>query len=159
MFHGLYFTASVAAGVRPPSGFEGFVICPSGSIKDLKGSFSSFGGDQGKLKKVVSICEGTLAGTDGNSISDSCLVCWGYSYGFIQELPAFKSISSAEIGILIYEYGEIGSLADKFVVIHLLGEGFEQQFDFMLECRVADKGACGSKRDKRYNSTGLLSDK
>jgi hypothetical protein len=46
MFHGFYFTASVAVGVGPPLGFEGFVICPSGSIKDLKGSFSSFGGDQ-----------------------------------------------------------------------------------------------------------------
>ncbi len=89
MFHGFYFTASVAVGVGPPSGFEGFVICPSGSIKDLKGSFSSFGGDQGKSKKIVSICECTLARMDGNFISDSCSVCWGYSYGFIQELSAF----------------------------------------------------------------------
>jgi hypothetical protein len=55
MFHGLYFAAPVAVGVMPPLGLEGFVICPSSSIKDMKGSFSSFGGDQGQSKKVVSI--------------------------------------------------------------------------------------------------------
>jgi hypothetical protein len=48
-------------------------------MKNLKGGFSGFGGDQEQLKKVVSTGEGTLAGADGYTISS-----WGHSYGFIQ---------------------------------------------------------------------------
>ncbi len=42
---------------------------------------------------------------------------------------------------MVYEYGEIGSWADKFVVICLLGEGFDKQLDFVLQCGVVGKGA------------------
>jgi hypothetical protein len=132
VLHGFQSSTSVTVGVRPHSRFESFVVCPGRSVEDLKGSFSSFGGDKGQTKEVVGAGKGPLAGTNGYSVSDSSLICRSHSDRFVQEVPALQTISSTKICVLIYQNGKVSSGAHVFVVVHLLREGPYKDPNFVL---------------------------
>jgi hypothetical protein len=55
VFHSFYFFAAKAFGVSGPSRLEGFILCPDGSVEDLKNSLLRFGREKRYMKYFVGI--------------------------------------------------------------------------------------------------------